>query len=204
MGDDAMHVALPAVGRRVLAIFTGAMLALGAASTLSVLSPATVLGACAPLPEPSVAIPAGRVVLVGTVAATENGGRWARVQVEERWFGADDVATEVWVHGGPEAGAVTANDRTYTPGRYLFVVEPAGDHLADSLCTATRRWDATLAQYRPRNVDPVVDGEPDGPPPPLVPAAMIPVLALVSALVIVLVSYRFILVSRRRPPDWMR
>jgi len=29
-------------------------------------------------------------------------------------------------------------------------------------------------------------------------------LALVGALVTLLVSYRYILVSRRRPPDWMR
>lgn len=191
--------------RIVAAGMAGALaLALGATLLLAMVAPSPALGACATLPDLSVAIPSGRVVLVGTVEATENGGRWALVRVEERWYGADGLPDEVWVHGGPEAGAVTANDRTFFPGRYLIVADPAGEFLVDSLCTATRPWEASLARYRPRDVDPVVGDGPDGASGPIVPGNLVPVLALIGALVIVVVSYRFILVARRRPPDWMR
>jgi len=151
-----------------------------------------------------VAIPSGEVVVVGTVIRLENANRWALVRVEERWYGAMRVPDEVWVHGGPEAGAATGNDRTYALGRYLFVTSPQAGYLADNACTATAAWTPELAQYRPRGVDPVADLEPVAEAGSGLPPALLPVMGLAALLVIVIVSYRFILISRRRPPEWMR
>jgi hypothetical protein len=165
---------------------------------------APVAASCAPVGDLSVAIPSGEVVVVGTVIRLENANRWALVRVEERWYGAAQVPDEVWVRGGPEAGAATGNDRTYVLDRYLFVTSPEAGYLADNACTATAAWTRELAQYRPRGVEPVADLEPVAEAGGSLPPALIPVIGLAALLVIVIVSYRVILVARRRPPDWMR
>ena len=144
------------------------------------------------------------VVLVGTVTGTENGGRWASVRVEERWRTRGSVPEEISVHGGPEPGTATSIDRVYTPGRYLFFLTTGRGYFLDNACTATTTWTQDLAQFRPLGVAPAPDVAAGVPAGSGYSVEILPVVALVAALLIVLMSYGLILRARRRPPDWMR
>ena len=110
------------------------------------------LAACPTAPQPAEdAVLFGDVVFVGTVLRTENEGRWPTVRVEERWKGAAGLADTVVVRGGPEPGTATATDRTYLPGRYLFVVRNENGVLADDGVLAGPRHGPTswLRSARP-------------------------------------------------------
>jgi hypothetical protein len=144
------------------------------------------------------------VVLVGTVTGTENGGRWTTVRVEERWKTQGSVPDEIEVHGGPEPGATTSIDRVYDAGRYLFFLTLGRGYFLDNACTATTAWTQGLAQYRPLGVAPAPDVAAGVPAGSGDSVDRLPVVALVAALLIALLSYGLILRARRRPPDWMR
>jgi hypothetical protein len=146
------------------------------------------------------------VVLVGTVTHAENSGRWVDVRVEERWRGAASLPDVIRVHGGPEAGSATTIDRAFAEGRYLFFLTdgPGPEYYVDNACTATTTWTDDLAQYRPGGVVPAPAVAVDSPPGAQDGVDLVPVMALVAALVIALVAYFLILRARGRPPDWMR
>lgn len=121
----------PAVPRLHLAAMTLPL-------ALWLIVPATASASCAmPIPIEE-AIQTAQVVMVGTVTSTESQGRWATVEVEEIWQGPDLPALVV-VRGGPEPGAATSIDRTFTAGaRYLFVLGLDGQgNLTDNACSAT-------------------------------------------------------------------
>jgi hypothetical protein len=177
-----------------------AALLLGAAGPLA---PAA-LSACASPPAIEDAVRTGEIVFVGTVTFVENGDRWAVVNVDERWRGADSLPESVQVHGGLEPGTVLGTDRSYELGRYLFVVTDAGDHLADSACSGTRLWTGDLARLRPNGVAAVAPGPGDSPFDMLVSGDVLVVVALVGALLVAIVAYILILRRRQRPPDWRR
>lgn len=159
---------------------------------------------CATTPSIDDAVLLGDVVFVGTVLRTDNLGRWASVRVEERWRGARDLPDTVEVHGGPEPGTSTAIDRTYTPGRYLFVVSNGPGYLEDNICTATTSWTAALASLRPIDVSPAPDVVSGTAVSELDMDRVLPVAALGVALLIAVVAYVVIVRARRRPPDWFR
>jgi hypothetical protein len=165
---------------------------------------ASVSASCATSPSIEEAVLRGEVVFVGTVVATENDARWATVTVEERWSGARALGDTVHVHGGPEAGVATTIDRTYLPGRYLFVVRNGPGYLEDDLCTATTPWTADLARLRPAGVTAAPAVASGSPVSSFDPEPFLPVLALLAALLLAVASYVVILRARRRPPDWMR
>jgi hypothetical protein len=167
--------------------------------------PSSVAAACAAVPPaPDEAVLFGDVVFVGTVLRTENEGRWATVRVEERWKGARDLAETIEVRGGPDPGTATDVDRTYLPGRYLFVVEHAGAGLADSACSGTTRWSEALSSLRPPGVSPAAVDLPTDPLGSIDPGEIALVAALLIALLVSLVAYLWVLRARRRPPDWLR
>ena len=192
------------VGHRILAPSIAALLmavALGLAPGPAAAPAHASCAAPVSIPE---AMSMADVVLVGTVTGTENDGRWATVRVEERWQARSSVPDEISVHGGPEPGADTSIDRVFAPGRYLFFLTFGRGYFLDNACTATTPWTQDLAQYRPLGVAPapaVASGVPAGSGdfPDIVP-----VVALVAALLIALLSYGLILRARRRPPDWVR
>lgn len=196
--------ARPAPGGHVLlliAVLAGALAWGGAA----LLRPAVALGSCAsaPLP-PEEAVLRGDVVFVGTVLRVENQGRWATVRVEERWKGSRDLAENVTVRGGPEPGAATSVDRTFEPGRYLFIVTSADGYLQDNACTGTQPWADSLAALRPAGVSPAATELPSDPLGAVSPEEMALVAGLFVALLVVVVAYLYVLRARRRPPDWIR
>jgi len=79
------------------------------------------------------------IVLLGT--ATEWDGTTAQFEIEEIWRGPD-LPVEVEVV--PEPG------RAYSPGvRYLLFPTDSSAPLADAPCSATSRWDESLAEFRP-------------------------------------------------------
>lgn len=198
----ARPVVLRFVAAAALALWLGASLPV--IGVVGGASAAAAAAACLPPADLGVAIASGEVVLVGVVDAVENNGRWATVRVEERWHGAEAVGGTVRVRGGPEPGTATSSDRTFAAGvRYLFVAGAGNGFLVDNLCTVTQPWSPDLAQYRPRGVDPVADRPPAAPAFSL-PPDLVPVIALFAALAVAVAAYRVILVSRRRPPDWMR
>lgn len=167
--------------------------------------PASVLAACATAPQPAdEAVLFGDVVFVGTVLRTENEGRWPTVRVEERWKGADGLADTVVVRGGPEPGTATTTDRTYLPGRYLFIVENEGGVLVDTACTGTQAWTEELAPLRPAGVTPAAEELPTDPLGSIDPADVAAVAGLLFALLIAIIAYLWVLRARRRPPDWVR
>ena len=171
----------------------------------SLARPVAVLGACATAPQPAEdAVLFGDVVFVGTVLRSENEGRWPTVRVEERWKGADSLADTVVVRGGPEPGTATATDRTYLPGRYLFVVENQNGVLADDACSGTRAWTDELAVLRPAGVTPAAVELPTDPLGSINSGQLAAVAALLIALLIAIVAYLYVLRARRRPPDWIR
>lgn len=183
------------------AVITSLAILLGA----SVVRPMSALAACATVPQPAEdAVLFGDVVFVGTVLRTENEGRWPTVRVEERWKAANGLADTVVVRGGPEPGTATAADRTYLPGRYLFVVENQGGVLVDTACTGTQAWTEDLAPLRPPAVTPASAELPTDPLGSIDPAALAAVAGLLVALLVAIVAYLWVLRARRRPPDWRR
>jgi hypothetical protein len=151
------------------------------------------------------AVRLGPVVFVGTVTFLENDNRWAVVQVDERWLGADELPDSVNVHGGPEEGSSTPVDRRYQTGQqYLFVVTNEGDSFADDACSGTTPWTADLARLRPAGVTAVAPGDTGTPLDLLQNGSTVAVAALFGALLVAIVAYILILRRRRRPPDWMR
>jgi hypothetical protein len=196
--------AIGAPARRALAVLVLVAAVLGIAG-LGVLAPTPVLGACATAPQPAdEAVLFGDVVFVGTVLRTENQGRWATVRIEERWKGSDGLAETVSVHGGPEPGAATEVDRTFVPGRYLFIVRDDGGTLADDACSGTRPWTDDLAALRPAGVTPAAADLPTDPIGSIAPEDIATIAALIGALLIAIVAYLWVLRARRRPPDWLR
>jgi hypothetical protein len=190
----------PRLARSVAAV---AVLVAAALAMLGV--PSSVLAACATAPQSAEdAVFFGDVVFVGTVLRTENEGRWPTVRVEERWKGADALADTVVVRGGPEPGAATTTDRTYLPGRYLFVVDNQGGVLVDSACTGTQAWTEDLAALRPANVAPAAVELPTDPLGSIDPGQVAAVAGLLVALLVAIVAYLYVLRARRRPPDWLR
>lgn len=180
-----------------------AVLAVVAAGLLA--APPTVLAACATVPQSAEdAVFFGDVVFVGTVLRTENEGRWPTVRVEERWKGAGGLGDTVVVRGGPEPGTATTTDRTYLPGRYLFVVENQGGVLADTACSGTRAWTDELAPLRPAGVAPAAAELPTDPLGSINPGQVAAIAGLLVALLVAIVAYLYVLRARRRPPDWIR
>lgn len=90
------------------------------------------------------------VVLVGTVLATAEAGRWASVVVDEVWRGPD-LPGELLVKGGEGGNMWTSIDRTYEVGvRYLFALSNGDDGtLRDNACSATTEWTDDLTTLRP-------------------------------------------------------
>ncbi len=191
----ALHRLAAAAGALLVAMAIG--LAPGPATS-------PVRASCAtPAPIPY-AMDQADVVVVGTVTGVDNGGRWASVRVEERWLARGSVPDVIDVHGGPEPGAATSIDRVYTPGRYLFFLTFGRGYFLDNACTETAVWTPDLAQFRPLGVAPAPDVAAGVPAGSRDPVDILPVLALVAALVIAIMSYVLILRARRRPPEWMR
>lgn len=181
------------------------VLALLLALAGSLARPASALASCATAPQPPRdAVLFGDVVFVGTVLRTENDGRWATVRIEERWKGAADLPETVVVRGGPEPGAATEVDRTFLPGRYLFIVEPRDGTLTDDACSGTTPWTDDLASIRPAGVPAAAVDLPTDPVGNLEPSEIALVAALIVALLVALIAYLYVLRVRRRPPDWIR
>jgi hypothetical protein len=167
--------------------------------------PTPVLAACPTAPQPAEdAVLFGDVVFVGTVLRTENEGRWPTVRVEERWKGSAGLSDNVVVRGGPEPGTATATDRTYLPGRYLFIVRNENGVLADDGCSGTQAWTDELAPLRPPGVPPAATELPTDPLGSINPGTLAAVAGLLVALLIAIVAYLYVLRARRRPPDWIR
>ena len=142
-------------------------LAIGALAALWAAIPAE--ASCAGPPVLSDQLDAAKVVFVGTVVSTTDGGRLARVKVEGIWKGPS-LPVHVQVSGSPAAGssAVTTVDRKYVAGqRYLFVPVNDQSPFQDNSCTATQPYTSSLAAYSPadpRQPDATAasDPEPDG------------------------------------------
>jgi hypothetical protein len=112
-------------------------------------APATSLASCIQPPPIEQALRDAEIVFVGTVISTENGDRWATVEIEEIWKGPDQPAS-VLVKGGPGGGAATSIDRTFQIGvKYLFLPSPDGATLVDNACTSTTPWSDGLQALRP-------------------------------------------------------
>jgi hypothetical protein len=184
-------------------VLVSALLAL--AFGVSLARPTSVLAACPTAPQPAEdAILFGDVVFVGTVLRSENEGRWPTVRVEERWKGAAGLADTVVVRGGPEPGTATATDRTYLPGRYLFVVRNENGVLADDGCSGTQAWADELVPLRPAGVTPAATELPTDPLGSINPGDLAALAGLLFALLVAIVAYLYVLRARRRPPDWIR
>jgi hypothetical protein len=184
-------------------VLVSALLAL--AFGVSLARPTSVLAACPTAPQPAEdAILFGDVVFVGTVLRSENEGRWPTVRVEERWKGASGLADTVVVRGGPEPGTATATDRTYLPGRYLFIVENQNGVLADDACSGSRAWTDELVSLRPPGVTPAAVELPTDPLGSINPGQLAAIALLLFALLVAIVAYLYVLRARRRPPDWIR
>jgi len=123
-------------------------LAPAALAALSLVQAPAALASCA-LPEPIDRVIANsEVVIVGTVTALANDGRWAKVSVEEIWEGGPLPAI-VEVRGGPEPGTASSVDRTFAQGRYLFTLFRDGAILSDNACSGTTAWVDDLGAFRP-------------------------------------------------------
>ena len=187
--------------RAAAAILVPLLLAIG----LGLAGPSAALASCATAPRSAEdAVLFGDVVFVGTVLRTENDGRWPTVRVEERWKGARDLADTVIVRGGPEPGTATSVDRTYLPGRYLFVVTAPGGILTDDACSGTRPWTDDLAVLRPAGVSAAAVDLPTDPLGSLNMSDVAAVAGLLVFLLVAIVAYLYVLRARRRPPDWHR
>jgi hypothetical protein len=176
------------------------LLILAALSPIGLVGPAA--ASCAPTPPLELALPTAQVAFVGTVTSTTNANRWVTVRVEERWRGPELPET-VEVRGGAEPGTATSVDRSYSLGRYLFVVRSGAGYLVDDLCTPTTQWTDDLARHRPPTVRPNLTGG-EGESPTITFGTVAPVAALVIALIIAVIAYLTIVRARKRPPDWIR
>ena len=185
--------------RRLGSLLVALLLALGPS-----LAATPALASCAPPRPVEESMLLSDAVLVGTVTHLENGGRWAVVKVEERWRGPESLPDTIEVRGGPEPGTSTSADRVFTGERYLFFLTKGPGYFADNACSATTLWTDDLAAFRPSGVAPAPGTAANPPTGPLDLAVVLPLAALVGALVIALISYLLILRSRGRPPDWMR
>lgn len=163
-----------------------------------------VLASCAPPRPIEESLLLADVVVVGVVTQVENSGRWITVKVEERWRGPESLPETIRVRGGPEPGAATSVDRVFVQARYLLFLTGGPATFTDNACSATAVWTDQLAALRPAGVSPAPDVVTDAPPGWLDQVNLLPVLALLGALAIALVSYGLILRGRRRPPDWVR
>ena len=117
------------------------------------------------------------VVFVGTVRATTDEGRVARVRVDAVWRGFDLPAIVV-VNGAyappgsaaptpppPGVKAVSAEDLHYIVGnRYLFLPLNGTSPFVDSPCTFTRPFTPDLEQYAPTQTQPPDQHIPTPPP----------------------------------------
>jgi hypothetical protein len=166
--------------------------------------PSPAVASCAPARPVAEAVRRGDIVFVGTVTRLENAGRWITVRVEERWRALVPIPDVVTIRGGPEAGAATSVDRTYLQGRYLFIVTAGPESFLDDACSATTPWTDDLARLRTAGVSPAPEVAGNEAPRLLDQLDLVPVAALVAALLIAVTAYLFILRARRRPPDWMR
>jgi len=190
---------------RTRVLLTVLVAGLLASAGIATLRPGAVLGSCAGVPQPpEEAVLFGDVVFVGTVLRTENQGRWATVRVEERWSGARDLPETVEVRGGPEPGTASSVDRTFQPGRYLFIVRQGGGFLVDDACSSTTPWTEELGSLRPADVTPAAEELPTDPFAFVNSDAVPVVAALLVALLVAIVAYLWVLRARRRPPDWIR
>ena len=185
--------------RRLGSLLVALLLALGPG-----LAATPALASCAPPRPVEESMLLSDAVLVGTVTHLENGGRWAVVKVEERWRGPESLPDTIEVRGGPEPGTSTSADRVFTGERYLFFLTKGPGYFADNACSATTLWTDDLAAFRPSGVASAPGTAANPPMGPLDLAVVLPLAALVGALVIALISYLLILRSRGRPPDWMR
>ncbi|MEK6719067.1 MAG: hypothetical protein AABZ33_00195 [Chloroflexota bacterium] len=126
-----------------------ALRALVAVFALTALVPVPAALASCVEPRPLEQVIAGsEVVIVGTVTALANDGRWASVSVEEVWKGGPLPAI-VEVRGGPEPGTASSVDRTFAQGRYLFTLFRDGAILSDNSCSGTTAWVDDLGAFRP-------------------------------------------------------
>ena len=172
---------------------------------LVLVGPSSALASCATVPRSAEdAVLFGDVVFVGTVLRTENDGRWPTVRVEERWKGARDLAETVLVRGGPEPGTATSVDRTYLPGRYLFVVTAPGGVLTDDACSGTRPWTEDLGSLRPAGISPAAVELPTDPLGSVDMGGVAAIAGMLVFLLVAIVAYLYVLRARRRPPDWHR
>ena len=176
-----------------------------AAALVPILATAPVLADCAaPISVPQ-AQQSGDTVFVGTVTAVQNNGTTATVTVDERWKAADSLGDVVQVEQAPDATGATS--RKYTRGQWLFDVTYGAPYLEDHACSATSPWTEALAPYRPKGVV-KSDGTPQDKPFDLFDMfasdALVPIAALVGALLTAVLAYILILRRRRRPPEWMR
>ncbi len=162
------------------------------------------LASCAPPRPIEESLLLADVVVVGMVTQVENSGRWITVKVEERWRGPESMPESIRVRGGPEPGAATSVDRVFVQARYLLFLTGGPESFTDNACSATAPWTPELAALRPPGVSPAPNVVADAPPGWLDQVDLLPVLALLGALAIALVSYGLILRGRRRPPDWVR
>jgi len=187
--------------RAAAAVLVPLLVAVG----LVLAGPPAALASCATAPRSAEdAVLFGDVVFVGTVLRTENEGRWPTVRVEERWKGARDLADTVVVRGGPEPGTATSIDRTYLPGRYLFVVSAPGGVLTDDACSGTRPWTDDLAAFRPPGVTAAAVDLPTDPIGSIDMGQVATIAGLLVFLLVAIVAYLYVLRARRRPPDWHR
>ena len=97
--------------------------------------------------------------------------------------------------------------RKYTEGRWLFDVTRSGPYLEDTLLRdGLAAWTDDLAQYRPAGVQ--ATGAPASSRSTRSTCSsrsdIVPIAALVGALLIAILAYILILRRRRRPPEWMR
>jgi hypothetical protein len=107
---------------------------------------------CVAIPSRPEAVDHAKFAFVGTVVATSNRDRTARVRVDSVWKGAR-IPHHVVVRGSPASGnAVTSEDREYVKGRkYLFVPyrRPARSIFLDNACSPTSEYTAAVARDAP-------------------------------------------------------
>ena len=132
--------------RRLRALLALASLAV----TASLMLPAGALASCrmtVPLEED---VRTAEVVFIGTVRATANAGRQARVSVEEIWRGPMHFG-DVVIVGGPEGNLGTSVDRQFEVGvRYIFFphLDPVRG-MTDNSCSSTQPTTDDTWRLRP-------------------------------------------------------
>ena len=129
------------------------LLAISVVTGIDLMQPYGVSASCAVTPSLSSTLTRSPIVFVGTVISTRNESRTAVVRVTDIWRGKY-VQRRVIVYGSYVTGhAATSVDRYFRKGiTYLFVPQSnrRRSPFIDNICTATRRYKASLAKYRPR------------------------------------------------------